>query len=307
MAAGVESMFSVREKPWHGLGVIIEEAVCSKEALHLAGLDWSVRQERLVYSGKDSDYVMNIRSSDDKVLGVVGNRYVPVQNEDAFAFTDELLGHNVVYETAGSLWGGRRVWLLARMPDIKIFDDVIEPYMCLNNIHDGGGSMKVCMTPVRVVCQNTLNMALKSAKRTWTMHHVGKIENKLADAAQVLGLASSYMRSFEKEAEELYQIKISPEKFTEFSETLFPVEDGMTPRKEESQILLQSQLGATWDVDDLGNIRGTGWGFMNAISDMSTHKPPLRKSDTYQENMFIVTIDMPTLLDKAHSLVRAIS
>lgn len=305
MAANVETMFSVREKPWHGLGQIIREAVCSEEAIKLAGLDWEVRQEAVIYKGQDSGYQMNIRSSDDKVLGVVGGRYKPVQNKEAFEFTDALLGQGVCYETAGSLSTGKRVWMLAKMPDVVLFDDVVEPYMCLTNSHDGFGSLKVCMTPVRVVCQNTLNMALTSAKRMWNVRHTGNITNKMAEAQHTLGLAEAYMRAFQEEAEELRQIKVAPKDFKILSEQLFPITDEMSKRKEESQILLQEQLKHAWEMDDLGNIRNTGWGFMNAVSDMSTHRPPARKTDNYQENSFMYVIDMPTVLDTALKLVRA--
>lgn len=305
MSANVETMFSVREKPWHGLGTIIDEACNSQEALHLAGLDWEVKQEPVLYKGRETGHNFNIRSSDDSVLGVVGGRYKPVQNAEAFAFTDELIGGDVRYETAGSLADGKRVWMLAKMPDTKIFDDVIEPYLCLTNGHDGFSSLKVCMTPVRVVCQNTLNMALSTAKRTWNVRHSGNIENKLAEAQHTLGLAHEYMDKFALEAEELYKIKIAPQDFAVLATTLFPVTAEMSTRKEESQILLQNQLKQAWDMDDLGNIRGTGWGFMNAISDMATHKPPARKTDNYQENMFMYTIDAPVLLDQALKLLKA--
>jgi phage/plasmid-like protein (TIGR03299 family) len=304
MSAEVESMFSVREKPWHGLGTIIQEACNSEEALHLAGLDWEVQQKPVVYNGKETGYRFNIRSSDDTVLGVVGGRYKPVQNKNAFAFTDELIGGDVRYETAGSLASGKRVWMLAKMPDTKILDDVVEPYLCLTNGHDGFSSMKVCMTPVRVVCQNTLNMALNTAKRTWNVRHSGNIESKLAEAQHTLGLASKYMEGLAEEAEELYKIKISPKDFKELSQALFPMTDDMSRRKEESQYLLQCQLKNAWDMDDLGNIRGTGWGFMNAISDMTTHRPPARKTDNYQENMFIYTIDAPVILDQALKMLK---
>ena len=304
MSAEVESMFSVREKPWHGLGTIIQEAVNSEEALHLAGLDWEVQQKPVVYNGKETGYRFNVRSSDDTVLGVVGGRYKPVQNKNAFAFTDELIGGDVRYETAGSLASGKRVWMLAKMPDTKILDDVIEPYLCLTNGHDGFSSMKVCMTPVRVVCQNTLNMALNTAKRTWNVRHSGNIESKLAEAQHTLGLASKYMEGLAAEAEELYKIKISPKDFKELSQALFPMADDMSRRKEESQYLLQCQLKNAWDMDDLGNIRGTGWGFMNAISDMTTHRPPARKTENYQENMFIYTIDAPVILDQALKMLK---
>lgn len=305
MSANVETMFSVREKPWHGLGTIIQEAVTSEQALHLAGLDWQVEQKPVLYNGKPTGHQFNVRSSDDTVLGVVGGRYKPVQNAAAFAFTDELIGGDVRYETAGSLANGKRVWMLAKMPDTKILDDVVEPFLCLTNSHDGFGSMKVCMTPVRVVCQNTLNMALNNAKRTWNVRHSGNIENKLAEAQHTLGLARDYMDAFAKEAEDLYKIKVAPKDFKELTETLFPITAEMSRRKEESQYLLQCQLKEAWDMDDLGNIRGTGWGFMNAISDMATHRPPARKTENYQENMFMYTIDAPVLLDQALKLLKA--
>lgn len=305
MSANVENMFSVREKPWHGLGTIIQEAVNSKEALHLAGLDWEVKQEPVLYKDKATGHQFNVRSSDDSVLGVVGARYKPVQNADAFAFTDELIGGDVRYETAGSLANGRRVWMLAKMPDIKIFDDVVEPFMCLTNSHDGFGSLKVCMTPVRVVCQNTLNMALDTAKRTWNVRHSGNIESKMAEAKHTLGLAQDYMDNFADKAEELYKIKVAPKDFKEMAETLFPITAEMSRRKEESQYLLQCQLKEAWDMDDLGNIKGTGWGFINAVSDMTTHRPPARKTENYQENMFMYTIDAPVILDQAMKLLKA--
>lgn len=305
MSANVETMFSVREKPWHGLGTIIQEACNSEEALRLAGLDWEVLQEPVTYNGKTTGYQFNVRSSDETVLGVVGGRYKPVQNKDAFSFTDELIGGDVRYETAGSLASGKRVWLLAKMPDTKILDDVVEPYMCLTNSHDGFGSMKVCMTPVRVVCQNTLNMALNSAKRTWNLRHTGNIHNKLAEAQHTLGLAQEYMKGLNAEAEELYKIKLAPKDFEMLTRTLFPITEDMGKRKEESQYLLQCQLKDAWEMDDLGNIRGTGWGFMNAISDMTTHRPPARKTENYQENMFMYTIDAPVILDQALKLLKA--
>lgn len=306
MSHNVESCFSVREVPWHGLGTIIQEAPDSEAALKLAGLDWSVKQVPVLYEGQKTGHQFNVRESDNRVLGVVGGRYKPVQNAEAFAFTDELVGGDVRYETAGSLADGKRVWMLAKMPDTRVLDDVVEPYLCLTNGHDGFSSLKVCMTPVRVVCQNTLNMALRGAKRTWTVRHSGNINAKMEEAQQTLGLAQDYMKEFAEEAEELYSIKVSPAQFKKLSSTLFPITDEMSRRKEEAQYLLQCQLKEAWDMDDLGNIKGTGWGFINAISDMSTHRPPARKTANYQENMFIYTIDAPALLDQALKMVKEI-
>lgn len=306
MSHNVKSCFSVRQVPWHGLGTIIQEAPDSESALKLAGLDWSVKQVPVLYEGQKTGHQFNVRESDNRVLGVVGGRYKPVQNAEAFAFTDELVGGDVRYETAGSLADGKRVWMLAKMPDTRVLDDVVEPYLCLTNGHDGFSSLKVCMTPVRVVCQNTLNMALKGAKRTWTVRHSGNINAKMEEAQQTLGLAQNYMKKFEEEAEELYSIKVNPVQFDILKNNLFPITDEMSRRKEEAQWLLQCQLKEAWEMDDLGNIKGTGWGFMNAVSDMSTHRPPARKTANYQENMFIYTIDAPALLDQALKMVKEI-
>ena len=118
MAANVESMFYVRETPWHGLGVRVNEAPASKEALTASGLDWNVIQEPIYTETEEliKGYKANVRDSDRRVLGVVTDRYKVIQNTEAFAFTDSLLGEGVRYETAGSLQGGRKVWLLAHMP-----------------------------------------------------------------------------------------------------------------------------------------------------------------------------------------------
>ena len=118
MPANVETMFYVREKPWHGLGTEVQDAPMSIDALVLAGLDWTVEQKNVCAEDGSliPGYRVNTRSTDNAALGIVSDRYKVVQNEDAFQFTDDLLGAGVTYETAGALQGGRKVWMLARMP-----------------------------------------------------------------------------------------------------------------------------------------------------------------------------------------------
>ena len=140
MAANVESMFYVRETPWHGLGTRVKEAPSSKDALIYAGLDWKVIQEPVYTDSQEliEGYKANVRDSDRRVLGVVTDRYKVIQNEEAFAFTDALLGEGVRYETAGSLQGGKKVWMLARMPhEYIITGERISMYipMHLNQLH----------------------------------------------------------------------------------------------------------------------------------------------------------------------------
>ena len=154
MSANVETMFYVREKPWHGLGTEVKEAPTSRDALIYADLNWSVIQKD-VYTDDNhliSGYRANTRSTDGSVLGIVSDRYKVVQNVDAFQFTDDLLGKGVTYETAGALQGGRKVWMLARMPHRYIIaGDEIAPYLVVMNSHDGSSGIKVAMTPIRVV------------------------------------------------------------------------------------------------------------------------------------------------------------
>ena len=194
MPANVETMFSVRETPWHGLGRIMMDAPASREALELAGLDWQV-ESRNIYSGTGAmipGYRANVRSTDDAVLGVVSDRYRIVQNEEAFQFTDDLLGEGVTYETAGSLQGGKKVWMLARLPrKYLIAGDQVEPYLVIFNSHDGSSGVKVAMTPIRVVCQNTLNLALNTAKRSWTARHTENVLLRVQDARETLQLDSN--------------------------------------------------------------------------------------------------------------------
>ena len=118
MSANVETMLYVREKPWHGLGTRVKETPTSADALVYAGLDWEVVQKD-VYTEDGSliaGYKVNTCSTDDAALGIVNDRYRVVQNADAFQFTNDLLGAGVTYETAGALQGGRKVWMLAKMP-----------------------------------------------------------------------------------------------------------------------------------------------------------------------------------------------
>lgn len=204
MAAEVESMFYTREKPWHGLGTRVDEAQISKDALRLSGLDWKVEQEP-IYTEEGvqiAGYQANIRDTDRKALGVVTDRYKVVQNTEAFSFTDALLGEGVRYETAGSLQGGRKVWLLAKLPHEQIIaGDRISPYLVFSNTHDGSGAVRVAITPIRVVCSNTLNLVFQTAKRSFSMIHTGDIEGKMKEAHDTLFLADRYIEHLGKEGE----------------------------------------------------------------------------------------------------------
>lgn len=311
MPANVETMFSVREKPWHGLGVIIQEAVKSEDALKVAGLDWQVISKD-VHINVDGQFIRipnqiaNTRSSDNQVLGIVTDSYKIVQNKDAFAFTDHLLGTDVRYETAGSLAKGRRVWMLAKMPSIYVLNDEVEMYLVFSNAHDGKGAVKVAITPVRVVCQNTLNLALGGAQRMWTAHHTGNIENKLEEARRTLELATQYAANFGTEAGKLVNKVINDAMFEEIMNELLPIrEDGGTVH-ENNIISLRTDLKMRYEnAPDIQQFRGTAWGVINAVSDFATHADPNRATTTYKERLFAKTVDGHPIIDSAYKILKA--
>ena len=277
MAANVETMFYTREKPWHGLGTKVEKAPESAEALKMAGLDWQVLQEPIYTDAGDkiSGYKANIRSTDRKVLGVVTDRYKVIQNTEAFSFTDALLGRGVRYETAGSLQEGRKVWLLARLPrEYIISGERISPYLVFSNTHDGSGAVKAAVTPVRVVCNNTLNLALRTSKRSWSMIHTGNISEKVQEAEDTLFLADKYMDSLAGEFERLRKQTLSDQQVRKYIELLLPVEENATPVQTNNiQKLRQDMENRYFDAPDLQDTGKNAYRFINAVSDFATPNP----------------------------------
>ena len=309
MSANVETMFYTRQKPWHGLGIRVEEAPDSKEALSLAGLDWRVIQKPIwTETGqKICGFKANVRDRDNQILGVVTDRYRVVQNEEAFAFTDELLGEGVTYETAGSLQAGRRTWILARLPQRYIISgDEIIPYLVFMNSHDGTGAVKAAMTPIRVVCQNTLNLALTSAKRSWSAAHTGDMRYKLEDARNTLLYAERYMIELGKTIDSLNQIRLSDQQVYKYIDMLFPEAEDITPQQRKNILRLKEDVKTRYfDAPDLQHVGKNGYRFVNAVSDFATHARPLKERSNYRENLFMKTVEGNLLTDRAYQLVRA--
>lgn len=303
----VETMFFVRETPWHGLGTRVEDAPSSADALVLAGLDWEVIQKPILTNDLMSipGYKANIRSTDQKVLGVVSDRYKIVQNHEAFGFTDDLLGEGVRYETAGSLQEGRKVWLLARLPQrYQVVGDEVVPYLVFSNCHDGSGGIRAAMTPVRIVCNNTLNLALSTAKRMWSTIHTGDINKKLDEAKKTLLLAEFYMDKLTLEAESLSRISLTDRMVKEYIEMLIPMPEEATTIQENNVTLLRSGIHRSYyEATDLQDMPFSGWRFINAVSDFATHAKPLRQTANYKENMFAKTIDGNPFIDKAYEII----
>lgn len=314
MSANVETCFLFKQPAWHGLGTIVQEAPTSIDALRLAQLDWDVAPEPVYRFNGDYDkipeVVVNVRSSDHTILGVVSDHYKIVQNREAFSFIDGLLESDiekVTFESAGALNHGKRVWMLAHLPAKKILGDDIVPYLVFTNSHDGSQAITAALTPTRVVCQNTLTMALNNAKRSWSIRHMGDMEGKKKDAAITLGLAVKYMDQMNIKAEEYQQKKITKKMLEEIIEMVFPMDEEDSDRAKNNVSTLRNQFIDIYsEAKDLKKFSGTAWGVYNAFGDFASHIQPLRKTETYQEKLFTSFIDGNKILKAAQEAIEKV-
>ena len=221
MASGIttqDGMAYTDRVPWHGLGTKVEGlAMTAAEAIEAAGMDWTVATHEVFahvphadglggYYAKAAGRMATFREDTGNVLGIVSNKYRPVQNTECFKLFDEIVGTgDAVYHTAGTLWGGRKVWILAHMGngEYKLDNgDQLESYILLDNSHDGGSSMKIRMTPIRVVCSNTLATATRG-DAAFAARHTSGITERAAEARDLLGLNKIYMERFLEQCNEV--------------------------------------------------------------------------------------------------------
>ena len=278
MPHAVESMMYAGLVPWHGLGTPVSTEVTASDAIKFAGLSWRVDLQPvfagagLVQSQVDG-VKATVRSTDQRALGVVGDRYVPVQNEDAFAFFDSVVGESqAIYHTAGSLDGGRRVWVLAKLPgEVRLSqDDVTEKYLLLMNSHDGSTALRMLFTPVRVVCQNTLNLALRrGAAEGIAIRHTASATTRIDEARRALGLAHAYYADFEAEAARLMATPYADMQMRILVGKLFPAEpDELSTRTQHHR---QKVLDLFESGKGHEHIRGTAWAALNAVAEFADH------------------------------------
>jgi phage/plasmid-like protein (TIGR03299 family) len=186
---------------------------------------------------------------------------------------------------------------------MSLLGDAFEPYLCFVNSHDGTGAVRVLMTPIRVVCQNTLNIAMRGAQRSWSTPHIGDISARLAAAQNTLELANRYIVRLEKEADILAQTPVSAARFDEILESLFPVDADATPRSKATTLTQREGVKRAYAADDLQRFRDTGWGVVNAVSDFVGHTTPRRQTATFKSNRWAKLAAGDNLIDQAYELV----
>jgi phage/plasmid-like protein (TIGR03299 family) len=284
---GVASFASFREPAWHGLGTVFTEEKNTAEMLVAANLNnWNVRLEDVkipstLTSDKNYSYVVRTNPTDKTqtdVLGVVGERYVPLQNEELFAFGDNILDGGGRWETAGSIRGGRVVFGSLALERETVLDpsgvaDKVKTYLLINTSHDGSIAIQASITPVRVVCANTLNLALGSKrgknaiKQSFKIRHTQSAEGKIAIAREALGLANKYMDEFDKLAHAMIQKEITAQQFNEIILAAYPKPDKDAKgaiKKWETKV---DTINDIYTGEFNGMIANTAWGAFNALTE----------------------------------------
>jgi len=322
----------VYQPAWHQLGTVLDHPPTSEEAIKCAGMDWTVQQKEIYFKhdmpgGDEFKQVPErfalVRGSDQKFLSVVSERYDIFQNVDAFQFFDPIVRDGLArYESAGVLKEGRRVWVLARLTkDIHIGDDEVRSYLLLCNSHDGSMRLLIQPTPIRVVCNNTLQMSL-SAGLVDTLRHVAGIrENAVVVRDRIMNMidgidnmAEEYMlfgnRHLGVADTELYveEVLTMPTLDESISEIDAGEKDGPDVAHVETATVYQKK--AKTKILDLvetgkGATEGTLWGTYNAVIEFVDHFAGKHVKDRTNYQLFGAGADLKIkALETARSWIR---
>lgn len=313
MAHNVQSMMYYGKVPWHGLGTQLDRPATAEEAIKAADLDWEVEKQPLYTAGekrkiKAPDHFAMVRkdrfaeatSGNDKkikcpILGVVSKRYTPLQNRKAFAFFDPLVGSDdAIYHTAGALGDGERIWILAKLPGhIRVVgDDITHKYLLLSNSHDGNSSVQIKFTPIRVVCQNTLCMALGYGK-TIKVPHFSTLPKRLKEAQDLLGIIETNYSSIEGSFKEMSKVSMSHTKLHSYYNWVIPLPttfDSLVAEKRYKYIKKQhvsfQELFEEGHGNNMKGVTGTLWAAYNSVVEFVDYKKTNSSMDKRLERIW---------------------
>jgi phage/plasmid-like protein (TIGR03299 family) len=323
MSHEVETMMYAGEVPWHGLGVKVDTEVTAGAAIKLAGMDWKLEKRPIYISGNntvDGIPVIGseitgkqaiVRVNDNKPLGIVGNRYNIIDNAEAFDFMDSLVGEGqAIYHTAGSLFGGRKIFILVKLPSSIVVAgvDTIEKYLLLTSSHDGTSSTQVFWTPVRVVCNNTLSAAIKIKQYSREtdivkISHTKNFRSKLESAREVLKLSQTYYDYMEKLIDKLVSTPMDVSEMKPFVEKLLPAKEDSS--RSESMVATKHNqiihLFSNGRGNDIDGVKNTRWAAYNAVTEYVDHYTKYHKSSDLGSKRFenVLCMNGKALKDKA--------
>lgn len=299
---------------WEGLGEDVSGANSAYEVCKLAGLDYKVETESIFTA--DGEKIPNMvctRRYDiegdveipSTVYGVVTERYNPVQNYEGFDFIDTLFHHDgFEVETAGQFDDGKIVWVEARLPKRSMAGEDIDPYLVFTNRHDGKGSVRIFLTPVRIICKNTLNYAIKKAQgRTFSVRHTTTAQQKLEAAKETLENYYLYLGEMEKVIEQQKSILLEDKHLDQMINTLLQFKETDSDRTKQRVLANRQELKSYYYASDLDGYEKSAFRFMNAVSDWATHRAPARQTANYASNLFQKTLDGNEYIDAAYTII----
>jgi len=310
-------------EPWHGLGERFREKrlMYAKEAMELANLGWTVEKEpHQIWNGKrgQRNYVdvpgkFNTVRTDlkgvDRFLGTVGEYYVPFQNVDAFDFMDSIIKDGqAAYDTAGSLFGGKKVWLLAQMPkNVIVAKDMVSKYLLLSHCHDGTGMIEMLFTPVRVVCNNTCRFAIKNAMNKIRVRHTKNAGAKLEAAKNAIGIASSYFENVGAAFGEMQKFDMKSAILKKYFEAVVPNPNNSESKNTRARNKRErlTELFETSPAIVGTSAEGNLWGALNSVTEFVQHEQTIpnyngkNQDEQRFNNTVFVTSGATELRDRA--------
>ena len=280
---GKPAMMYSGEVPWHRLGTRLDAPATAAEAIEAAGLGYDVELKALATTeGTPVPSRKAVQRCDTgAVLGVVGNSYVPVQNRQAFGFLDAIVADGGLrYHTAGALGLGERIWLLAKLPDnirVRHTDDVVEKYLLLSNTHDGSTALRVYFSPIRVVCQNTLNLAeRRSIGQGIAIMHKGDLHTKIGEVQRVLGLANRFYDDAAGRIDLLAGHSPTAAQLKDYFKAVYPDPEDADPTRAHNIRETFARVFETGIGLDMPGVKGTTWAAYNAVTEWVDHHRPTR-------------------------------
>ncbi len=272
---GKVEMAYAGERPWHGLGVQVPGLMKTEEALTAAHLDWDVEKHPMSVTNEHGifdvpDHFAVMRSDNQGILGVVGNRYETISNKDAFAFFDGVLGESQgQIETAAALGVGEKVFMMARLPDVQevIPGDVMEQFLLVHTSHDGSSNLEVMFTNVRVVCQNTLSMAIKGQKNRIKIRHTSNYEERMKEAERTIIESHKYWDQIQEASRHLAATSVSRVEVGAFMDAMFPMKENAKTKTTENVREKFIELVEDGRGTDIPGVKGSAWGLYNAYTE----------------------------------------
>ncbi len=294
LANGQTAFASARLSAWHQLGTITENCMTADEIMTKAFLGgWKVRKIDLQGVEVTADGVKvitcpdkwmtvrtNIVTNATEYLGVVGEDYQVVQNEQVADMLDKLVDESGAhFETAGSLRGGRSVFVTMKLPEsMKVAGvDDLELYLAATTSHDGTSALRVDATPVRIVCANTQRAAFAQTKGFYVFRHTSNVHSQIAQAREAMGLMWRYLDEFQAEAERMLNETLTMGQFEKIVADLWPLaDDASEPTKNNHKKRAATLRYLIRDADTQAAIKGTRWAGFQAITEYIDHYAPAK-------------------------------